>query len=221
MATSYNEGNYIDDLVKQEADGKFSRDVVTLTGSAALKMGTVLGKILTAGASVVAAGGNTGNGVLTVDVTDPVLAGDVDGDYAVKCIAAATNGGTFEVFAPTGESLGTVLVGATFANRIKFAIADGSTDFAVGDLFTVTAAAGTGKFMQLTPAATTGAEIAAAVLLYDADATDADVEAVVISRHAVLIADNLIFPDGISDAAKALALENLTALGILTNRAEA
>lgn len=222
MATSYSERDYLDDWLKHEDDdGYYSRSQEVLTGSAALKSGTVLGKILTAGATVAADGGNTGNGVLTVDATDPVLAGAADGDYVVECITAATNGGTFRVSAPTGEVLGDVAVGDTFADRIKFAIADGATDFAVGDKFTVTAASGSGKFTQLDPAATTGAEIAAGILVSDADPSAADVDCVVIERKAVIASAHLIWPAGITAGQKTLALENLTAIGIISDRAEA
>ena len=219
--TTFAERNYLDDWLKHEADGDYSRSIGVLD-TGALKSGTVLGQILTAGATVAAkAGGNTGQGVLTVDVTDPVLSGAEPGDYRVTCIAAALGGGTFEVFAPSGESLGTVLVGATFANRIKFAIADGDPDFIVGDGFVVTATDGSGKWVQFDQDATTGAEIAAGILVEDADATAADVDAVILRRHAIVMPDNLIWPDDIEADEKALALANLAAVGILSDRAGA
>ena len=51
---------------------------------------------------------------------------------------AGTNSATFRVTDPMGKVLGDVVysgsgASATFANRIKFAITDGSTDFVVGD----------------------------------------------------------------------------------------
>lgn len=98
-----------------------------------------------AGTAEVAAksGGNTGNGVFTIDALTPVLAGAKVGVYTVRCIAAAANGGTFRVEDPDGIVLGDVAVGATFADDIKFAIADGSADFVVGDGFDVTVSGGT------------------------------------------------------------------------------
>jgi len=88
--------------------------------------------------SVAAAGGNTGNGVFTIDGTNPVRANWQAGVYKVICIQAATNSGLFEVLDPAGRSLGSVKVGNTFDNQIKFSIADGSSDFVVGDEFDVT-----------------------------------------------------------------------------------
>ena len=111
-----------------------------IRGSGTVARGTVLGKI-TIGAATAAAksGGNAANtGALTMDATTPILAGAKVGIYTARCIAAATNGGTFRVTDPEGFVLGDVAVGATFANDIKFAIADGTQDFIVGEGFDIT-----------------------------------------------------------------------------------
>jgi len=53
--------------------------------------------------------------------------------------AVPANGGVFSVVAPDGTALGDATVGTPYdSNHIKFSIADGSTDFAVGDGFDVT-----------------------------------------------------------------------------------
>lgn len=218
MPESFTEGAYLHDLLKWEQTGDYSRGVGVLTGSAALALGAVLGRLLTAGATVAAAGGNTGNGVLTVDATDPVLTGAQPGDYSVICIAAAVNSGTFRVTAPDGSVLGDVVVGATFSNLIKFVIADGATDFVVGDTFTITAAEGSGNWVQLDQDATTGAEVAQGVLLRAADPSGGAVDAVILERDAIIMPDYLVWPAEITDGEKALALANLKAVGILTDR---
>lgn len=94
-------------------------------------------------ASAAKSGGNTGGGTLTLDATTPVLAGAKVGVYTVRCIAAATDSGTFRVTDPDGFVIGDVAVGATFANDIKFAIADGAPDFVVGDGFDITVSGNT------------------------------------------------------------------------------
>lgn len=84
----------------------------------------------------VAGGSNTGNGTLTL--ASPAWgAGVKDGNYEIVCSTAATNGGTFNVIDPIGTVIGQVAVGVAFTGAVKFTIADGSTDFAVGDKFTV------------------------------------------------------------------------------------
>ncbi|MFN3624620.1 MAG: phage tail sheath subtilisin-like domain-containing protein [Hyphomicrobium sp.] len=84
-------------------------------------------------------GDNAGNGAMTLDAT-PYGAGIVAGDYRVECVTAAANGGTFNVIDPSGNVVGQATVGVAYAGPIKFTIADGATDFAVGDGFTVSVA---------------------------------------------------------------------------------
>lgn len=92
-------------------------------------------------ASAAKSGGNTGGGTLTLDGTTPVLAGAKPGVYTVRCVALKTDGGQFIVVDPDGISLGQAIVGTTFSNKIKFALADSGTDFAIGDGFDVTVTA--------------------------------------------------------------------------------
>jgi predicted nucleic acid-binding Zn-ribbon protein len=119
-------------------------DAVVVVAGQAGKFGS--GSATVADTSVAeAVEGNTGNGVMTLDATTPLLAGAQSGVYTATATAAATDSGTFRVTDPNGSVLGDVAVGATFANQIKFVIADGSTDFIVGDKFTVTVAIDVGR----------------------------------------------------------------------------
>jgi len=74
--------------------------------------------------------GNTGNGTVT--------AAPATGN---GCIQEGTDTGKFQVEDPTGIVIGTATVGAEFVTHIIFTITDGSTDFVVGDGFTVVVAA--------------------------------------------------------------------------------
>jgi phage tail sheath protein FI len=87
----------------------------------------------------VADGDNAGTGAMTLTAT-PYGTGIVPGDYRVECTTAAAGGGTFTVIDPDGSVLGTVAVGVAYNGPIKFTIADGTPDFAVGDGFTVSVA---------------------------------------------------------------------------------
>ena len=156
--------------------------VVTLvSGAGDLARGTVLGKITKGSATAAAkSGGNAANtGALTMDATTPVLAGAKVGVYTVRCITAATNGGTFRVTDPEGFVLGDVAVGATFANDIKFAIADGTQDFIVGEGFDITVAAGSGYYKTVNSANVDGSNVAECILAADTNATSAAVAALV------------------------------------------
>lgn len=113
------------------------------TAAQAVNRGDRVGALLNGAATTAAKpGGNTGNGTLTLDATTPTLSGYQVGTYTVRCTATASNGGTFTVTGPDGASKGTVAVGSTFNNEIKFVVADGSTDFALGDGFDVVVAGG-------------------------------------------------------------------------------
>ena len=204
-------------LFEEGEEFNFVRDAITMvSGTAAAVPGQLLGKITLAGATETHAG-NTGNGAMTLDVTTPVLANATAGVYTVKCTAAATNSGTFRVFGPKGHVLGDVAVAATFADQIKFVIADGATDFIVGDTFLVTVAAGSGKFCKVTPAAVNGSQYCAGVLLSTTDASGADVVGFALVRGpAVLKTGGITYTAGMSATEKATALAELAALGITT-----
>jgi hypothetical protein len=215
FGTVYTEPNNISDLLLQELGINASREQVTVLSGQDLAIGTVVGKAVIGALSETHAG-NTGNGAMTLDATTPALAHCQVGVYKAVCIAAAANGGTFEVFDPAGNSLGEVVVGATFANQIKFVIADGSADFIVGDTFLITVAAGTGKVKILTPAALDGTQTAHGIVIADYDASAADLAGVAIVRDAVLKLDGLVWPAGITADQKAAALATLAAKGITT-----
>lgn len=223
--TTFTEPKVLSDLLKHEY-GTFCRDTGTIvSGAGVVNLGRVLGKITTGTATAAAkAGGNTGNGVFTIDATTPVLAGAKVGIYTVRCITAAANGGTFRVEDPDGIVIGDVAVGATFADKIKFAIADGSSDFVVGDGFDVTVAAGSGKWTSYDPTAVNGAQNAAAILLTGSiDATSADKpEAVLLVRGpAEIVAQELTWGAGVTTQGhKDTAVAALKALGIVV-RAQA
>ena len=88
--------------------------------------------------SAAADGSNTGNGVITLDATAPVAPSAKNGVYRVVNELVATNSGEFVVYDPDGIEIGRVAVAATFSNQVKFVVADGSTDFAIGDAFSIT-----------------------------------------------------------------------------------
>ncbi len=204
-------------FVLTEANGRLSRDNGVIITGQNLGAATVLGRILTGAATAaIKGGGNTGNGVFTIDPTTPTLAGAKVGVYTARCIIAAANGGTFQVEDPDGNVIGQYVVGAAaFSDEIKFTIADGAADFIVGDGFDITVPAGSGKYTILAPAANDGSQIAAAILGYETNATSADVAATLITRQAEVVGDELTWPGGITTPQLATAKAQLAALGIV------
>lgn len=217
MATK-TEGRHTAEFLLSEASGARSRENVTIkSGAGKLVSGAILAAVLLGAAtSAVKAGGNTGTGTLTLDATTPVLAGAKAGVYSVRCIAAATNAGTFRVEDPDGNVIGDVEVGATFADDIKFAIADGGTDFAVGDGFDITVAVGSKKMVAHNPSGLDGSQIASAVLYAAVDATSADAAGVAIVRDAEVKKDELTYNAATDDQTKKDAVNAaLASVGII------
>lgn len=217
MATK-TEGRHTAEFLLSEANGNRSRENITIkSGAGKLVAGAILGMIAVGAATSAAkAGGNTGTGTLTLDATTPVLAGAKSGVYSVRCIAAATNGGTFRVEDPDGNVIGDVAVGGTFSDDIKFAIADGGTDFVVGDGFDITVAVGSKKYVAHAPAALDGSQIAAGVLYAAVDATSADAPAVGIVRDAEVKKDEITYHASTDDQAKKNAVNaDLAKAGVI------
>jgi hypothetical protein len=161
-----------DDLFAGDAPA-VEKSVTVLSGEGALVRGTVLGKIRLGAGTIEAGAGNTGNGApgaITVGAKAKV------GAYTLKCSAAAGDGGTFQVFDPDGYRLADLSVGVAYDNgHFGITIADGAADFVVGDTFTLTIAAGSGKYKAYDASATDGSGEADAILVRDIDATSADV----------------------------------------------
>lgn len=213
--TTLTEAAHAGEFIASKGNGTRSVEQGTLKSGNSLVAGTVVGLIPTGTSSAAAKGGNTGNGVFTLDVTTPILPGASEGVYKVVCTAAATNSGTFRVTDPNGDVLGDVAVGSTFADQIKFAIADGATDFVVGDEFDVTISALTGKYTALAPAGTDGSQIAAGMIYATIDATSADTRATFFVRDGEVNGNLLTWPNGITTAQKAIAKDQLKHRGIL------
>jgi hypothetical protein len=163
-------------------DGNVVSRKITLLSGENRKRGAVLGKVPGGTAiSAAKAGGNTGNGTLTPDVTAPVGAGAKVGVYQVRFVVAAANNGTFRVTDPEGFNIGEVVMAAgagAFNNDIKFAIADGAVDFIVGDGFDVTVALAAGKYKLSAVAAVDGSAVPSVILAEDCDASGGDKDTV-------------------------------------------
>lgn len=197
-------------FILSEANGNRSRENGVLNAGQHLTAGAVLGRILTATGEAVV--GNTGNGVLTVgDIGKSVKIGD----YSLVCVAAATDAGTFNFYSPDGVLIRQVTVGGGAAanDHITVTIADGATDFAAGDAFTITVAGG--DYSELDPAGVDGTQVAQAVLYAGVDATLADTACAVVVRDTTVNENELVWPTGITADEQADATAQLNARGII------
>jgi hypothetical protein len=215
MPTVLTEARHDGGFLVSEADGHRSRDVGTLGGATKFLSGMVLATLAGGAATATAKAGNSGNGVFTLDATTPVLDTAMVGTYIVRCTAAATNGGAFRVFDPSGDVLGDVAVGATFNDQIKFVIADGAVDFIIGDEFDVSVSVLSQTYVQLNPTATDGTKIATGVSFATVDATLSNQPGTILKRDAEVNGSELIWPTGATGAQIAIATAQLAAKGIV------
>jgi hypothetical protein len=202
-----------------EANGHQSRDQVTLTGGALVLAGTVLGLVGSATESqsaptpLVAAGAsNVGNGTLALS-GGPASSAQ-EGTYRVL-FSSATR---FSMTGPDGlEEKGLQTGLEVSAAGLTFTITPGDIKFAAGDSFEILyGPAGTaGGWAAWDPAATDGSQTAAGILFGTRDATQGDVEAVVITRSAEVNSTELIWPPDATPDQIAAATAQLKTAGIL------
>lgn len=193
------EGGNVRDWLRFEEDSaaRLTREQVTVLMGEVLLSGTVLGKIAASTPTTgTADSGNTGAGTI-----GSITAGQKakSGEYQIKCLTyvAAPLAATFEVTDPDGLRLPDATLAAYVSDAINFDIADASPAITVGDIWTITVAAGSGKVVQVRRGATTavdGSQDAYGILFADVDATLADVEAVAIVKDSVVIEANLVWP---------------------------
>lgn len=170
-----------DRLFAGAVDDVISRKVTLVTPENRAR-GTLLGRIVTAGTVASAAvAGNTGNGVMGAATAGSTAK---QGVYKLTIIEPAANAGAFVVEDPDGIVDGHGNVAAAYAGGVNFTLADGATDFISGDQFTFTVSALTYKVKMSVAAAVDGSQFPWAILADDADATAADVEALVYTNGA-------------------------------------
>lgn len=206
----------VTDFLKWEEDDRFSRDNVVIALGQNLKIGAVVGRIGTGAAKSAARAGNVGNGVFGA-IT--VAAGVPPGVYRADVLTAAANGGTFEVRDPYSNIVGTGAIGTAFnAGGLGFTIADGSTDFAVGDSFNINVDDGAGTVAEFTPGASDGTQNAIGIVTDNYDATNVALDGAIVTRHAKIIFSGLVWKSGVTAAQKAAALTQLQVRNVLVMR---
>ena len=214
------EGNNLGDVLKFEAPNLYSRAAVTVFagsgGDRSLVIGEVFGKRTKSDVVAAADGGNSGDGTASA-VTLGAKA--EPGLYTLTCIAAAVNGGTFQVQTPSGYRLPDLEVGQAYADdHLNVTLSDGAADFVVGDTFTVDVS-GDGKVVALDLSGVDGSQdpvgiIAAAVTAPDGTDTDG----LAIIRDAILADHAIVWPGGITAQQKTDAIAALEARGILIRK---
>jgi hypothetical protein len=179
-------------------------------------VGTVLGRI-TIGpldATFEPRTGNTGDLANTFGIPK-VDAGAKPGIYTITF----TDVTKFRVEDPDGIEIGEGTTGVAFTNKLNFTLVAVDTPAVVGDAanITVTAEAGSNKVVPLNLAATDGSQNAYGISQSRARApvNGADQKILVLRRLGVVVADKLIWPNGMIAAAKTIALRQLEQMLII------
>lgn len=212
--TILSEGTHAAEFLVSEASGSRSRERITVLSGETLVAGAVLGRVTVGAATPAAFAGNAANTGTIATVT--LGAGAKPGVYKVVIIEPATNAGEFSVEDPDGVTIGTGTVGAEFVGGgLTFTVADGATDFSAGEGFTISVAAGSGKYREHDPANTDGSQTAIAVLFDAVDAAAADRPGVAIVRDAEVNTAELSWFTGANANQKAAGLAQLAVAGII------
>lgn len=102
-------------------------------------------------------------------------------------------------------------------SRDEVIIASGSGIVEVGAVLGKVTASG--KYKPLAPGASDGTQVASRISLEKVDATSADaVRVVVLSRHAEVVQQALVWAGAVNDTQKAAALSQLETAGIVARR---
>lgn len=174
LATSSNRFSTVVKFEMEPSQGICRKAVTVNDAAATLKVGAVLGKYIASPTATAGTIVGTGNGVLGT-VTMTAVAGLELGTYKIKITKANTNAGDFQLLSPKGKLVGTGTVAVLFtAGGFSFTLADGTTDFALGDVVPVIVA-GTEKYKLQDAAAADGSQIASAVLIADSNGNSYDV----------------------------------------------
>jgi hypothetical protein len=206
------------EAIMSEGNFHISRENVPVADGVVIAPNSLIGKAaVPAGVVTAQSYAGTGNGVLTF--ANPAVSSKVvDGVYKVTFITAAANAGTFRVERPDGTEVGVGSVGVAFNKEVKFTIADGATDFVVGDSFSLNIQADAADFtaVAFNPAGTDGSEIPVGYAPYGTDTlVGVNRELAALVRNCELNGNCIAWPAGITDAQKADAIQALATTNVI------
>lgn len=173
------------------------KNVYVKAGAGSLPSLRMVAPITPSASSAAKSGGNTGNGTLgslTCAADTPA------GVWTVRVTVAATDAGTFELRDPKGRLVATGTVAVAFSGGgLGFTIADGSTDFIVGDGFDITVPVT--LWENYDNGASDGTETAAGLLLDDCDASGSDDVLAAVITYGATVKDEFVTAETSADKA--------------------
>jgi hypothetical protein len=147
-----------------------------------LLRGALLGKITVGALTAVGAASTPAPAAATITAEPTAAAGTAVGVHRFECqIGGSATASKWAHYGPDGAFIGTASGNTAYTGGgLTLTITDAGTDPVAGEAFivTVTAAAGTGKYVLSLAAATDGSQTPVAILAEDANATSGDVTTV-------------------------------------------
>ena len=196
-------------FLKAEINPNFTREEGTLLAGAGAERPVVIGEVagrrlFGAPVGAVVAGGTGDGGIGAIALGTAAK----KGLYDFTCIAAAADGGRFQVTDPDGYRLPDLLVGVAYVHaQIECTISDGAADFVVGDRRTITVPAGDLKLVPIDFAAVDGSQRFAGFFARNTVAPDGEDAPTQTIRRLALVADAaIVWPDGATDDQKSAVL---------------
>jgi hypothetical protein len=223
MATVLTETKHAGSCIISEEDNFHCRDAVTVAEQQTLLPNQVVGIVgtkegaITVGAPVFT---GTGNGTLTM-ATPAYGAGAQPGTYSWRLVEAGANSGQFEVHRPDGTLDGYATVGTPYDGQVKGTINDGTVDFTANAQFTnavtIGEAVDVSRVKAFNPAASDGAEIAAAIMIYGVTTGAGKTAAATAWTRgpAQVRGSDLVWAAGTTDPQKLVGIGQLAKLGII------
>ncbi|CUA90908.1 head decoration protein [Chelatococcus daeguensis] len=203
--------------IVSEANGFRSRGAIKIPENQSLVPGQILGKVAVPAdvvATASAAGGNTGDATIAMDVT-PVTAKVKNGRYKGIAVTATT----VRWEDPDGNEIGTSTHGTLFnKGGVRLTITAGGVANVAGDEFFVDVTAEHGDYVYptLNLAGTDGSEVPSAIAMYPATTGAGETELITGHlRDCEVRLSDLTFPAGATADQQAAVVAALADLGII------
>lgn len=216
--TTVHEGRHAGEFILSEANFHRSRGNVILGAAQSIKPGGLLARKAVPANVVATSSASPGNtpssGSIAMD--NPAVTSKVQDGRYIGIASAATK---VDWSDPAGKAIGVSTHGAPFTRGgINFTITAGASPNVAGDIFYVDVAADAEDFQHVAfdPAGADGSELPVAVSIYGAiTPADASAKISVIARDAEIIGPCIEWPEGITAAQRADAIQSLAASGII------
>lgn len=215
MSTVLTQGIRPVEFIMSEAAWHRSRDAIAIKENQEFVPGTLLvAEAIPAATTQAQSRSGAGNGVLTF--ANPAVSSSVKGGRYIVTFTGAGATAPFQVQDPSGAVIGNGAVGSAFDKDLKFTVADGAADFAVGDqIFLDIGVEPTDQVFSAWDPSQSGQKIAA-IALYGAVTGAGETKKIAgLVREAEVNGHCLNLPVGVTAAQTAKAYADLRDLQII------